>query len=103
LEKRYGPLAFLFVAPEEPIFGNHHEEVTRKAADLLASCFNKLITRKIERGLAQLRSHWHVRSTLRLNKKANYDHANDRERRQRHAEAGSDSPPRRSDAREVDH
>lgn len=53
IEKRYGPLAFLFPKPEAPVFGNDHEEVTRKAADLLANCFNKLITRKVERGLAQ--------------------------------------------------
>ncbi len=53
LQDRYGPLAFLFRTPEKPVFGNHHEEVTRKAADLLAECFNKLIRRKVERGLAQ--------------------------------------------------
>jgi hypothetical protein len=53
LVSRYGPLAFLFVAPEKPVFGNHHEEVTRTTADLLAGCFNKLIARKVERPLAQ--------------------------------------------------
>jgi hypothetical protein len=53
LPNRFGPLAFLFRSPEKPVFGNHHEEVTRKAADNLAACFNKLIARKVERGLAQ--------------------------------------------------
>ena len=53
LPKRYGPLAFLFPNQETPSFGNDQEEVTRKAADRLATCFNKLIARKIDRGLAQ--------------------------------------------------
>ncbi len=53
LLNRWGPLAFLFRSPEKPTFGNHHEEVTRQAADRLAVCFNKLITRKVDRGLAQ--------------------------------------------------
>src|SRR5947209_5453389 len=53
LRDRWGPLAFLFPTPEKPVFGNHHEEVTRKAADRLAVCFTKLITRKVDRSLAQ--------------------------------------------------
>ena len=50
---RYGPLAFLFPNREKPTFGNDQEAVTRQAADLLATCFNKLVARKVERGLAQ--------------------------------------------------
>jgi hypothetical protein len=53
LPKRYGPLAFLFPNRETPTFGNDQEEVTRKAADRLAVCFNKLISRRVDRGLAQ--------------------------------------------------
>ena len=53
LPNRYGPLAFLFRIPEKPVFGNNQEEVTRQAADLLATCFNKLIARRIDRALAQ--------------------------------------------------
>ena len=53
LPERWGPLAFLFPTAEKPVFGNDHQEVTRKAADRLATCFNKLIARKVERGLAQ--------------------------------------------------
>jgi SAM-dependent methyltransferase len=52
LPSRYGPLAFLFPTQETPVFGNYHEGVTRKAADLLAVCFNKLILR-VERPVAQ--------------------------------------------------
>ena len=46
LPERYGPLAFLFPHQEQPTFGNDQEEVTRKAADRLATCFNKLIARR---------------------------------------------------------
>ena len=53
LPSRVGPLAFLLPVPERPVFGNDQEEVTRKAADLLAVCFNKLIQRKVPRPLAQ--------------------------------------------------
>ncbi len=53
LPERWGPLAFLFPNREKPTFGNDQEEVTRKAADLLATCFNKLIARKVDRALAQ--------------------------------------------------
>jgi hypothetical protein len=53
LPERYGPLAFLFPTDERPVFGNDHEAVTRKAADLLAVCFYKLIRRKVNREDAQ--------------------------------------------------
>jgi hypothetical protein len=53
LPSRYGPLAFFFPTDEKPVFGNDHEAVTRKAADKLALCFNKLIRRRIERDTAQ--------------------------------------------------
>ncbi|NQU25685.1 MAG: hypothetical protein HQ567_30730 [Candidatus Nealsonbacteria bacterium] len=49
LPQRWGPLAFLFPTPEKPVFGNDHEEVTRKAADRLATCFNKLVVRGVDR------------------------------------------------------
>jgi type II restriction/modification system DNA methylase subunit YeeA len=54
LPSRYGPLAFLFPTPETPIFGNHQESVTREAADKLASCFNSLAARGLDRTTAQL-------------------------------------------------
>ncbi|WP_198045283.1 DNA methyltransferase [Cupriavidus taiwanensis] len=53
LPKKYGALNFLFPGEVKPVFGNHHEEVTREAADKLATCFNYMIDRKVERGLAQ--------------------------------------------------
>ncbi|MDX1944109.1 MAG: type IIL restriction-modification enzyme MmeI [Pirellulaceae bacterium] len=53
LPKRWGPLAFLFRTRDKPTFGNDHEEVTRKAADLLADVFSRLIIRQVERPLAQ--------------------------------------------------
>jgi SAM-dependent methyltransferase len=53
LPTRFGPLAFLFPSHDRPVFGNDQEEVTRKAADLLAACFNKLIVRKVPRDVAQ--------------------------------------------------
>lgn len=53
LPTRFGPLAFLFPSHDRPVFGNDQEEVTRKAADLLAVCFNKLINRKVPRDIAQ--------------------------------------------------
>lgn len=53
LPKRYGPLAFLFPTPELPTFGNDQVAVTRKAADHLADCFNKLHRRGIPREPAQ--------------------------------------------------
>jgi hypothetical protein len=53
LPTRYGPLNFLFAVPGKPIFGNDHEAVTRLAADALATCFNKLVRRKVDREEAQ--------------------------------------------------
>lgn len=53
LPTRYGPLTFLFSDPQKPVFGNDQEKVTREAADKIASCFNLLISRGVERGLAQ--------------------------------------------------
>lgn len=53
LSTRWGPLAFLFPTNEAPKFGNDREAVTREAADKLAECFRKLITRKVDRALAQ--------------------------------------------------
>jgi len=53
LPERYGPLAFLYPTQEKPVFGNNYEAVTRKAADHLADCFNRLIKREIHRNLAQ--------------------------------------------------
>jgi hypothetical protein len=53
LPDRYGALNFMFPGDVKPAFGNHHEEVTREAANKLALCFNALIKRGIERPLAQ--------------------------------------------------
>ena len=53
LPQRFAPLNFLFPTPEAPIFGNHHEKVTRQAADRLATCFNKLMVRHVPRDEAQ--------------------------------------------------
>lgn len=53
LPNRYGALNFLFPGDVAPVFGNHHEEVTREAADKLAKCFNAMVRRGIERPLAQ--------------------------------------------------
>jgi type II restriction/modification system DNA methylase subunit YeeA len=53
LPDRWGPLAFLFPNNIQPTFGNDQEAVTRKAADLLAQCFNKLVARGVDRGRAQ--------------------------------------------------
>jgi SAM-dependent methyltransferase len=53
LPDRYGPVAFLLPSRESPTFGNDHEAVTRAAADRLATCFNKLIVRGVERPVAQ--------------------------------------------------
>ncbi len=43
LTTRWGALGFLFPTPFKPVFGNDHVAVTRKAADRLAECFNKLV------------------------------------------------------------
>lgn len=53
LPDRYGPVAFLFERPQKSVFQNHHKQVTRTAANLLALLFNSLIARNIERDLAQ--------------------------------------------------
>jgi hypothetical protein len=53
LPDRFGPFAFMFPTGETPVFGNHHEQVTRATADFLAQCFNSLVARKIDRQLAQ--------------------------------------------------
>jgi len=43
LTTNWGAMGFLFPTPIKPIFGNDHLAVTRKAADQLADCFNKLV------------------------------------------------------------
>jgi hypothetical protein len=53
LPTAYGPLNFMFPGDVAPIFGNHHETVTRQAADKLAACFSSMLKRGIERPLAQ--------------------------------------------------
>lgn len=53
LPERYGPLAFMFPEGDEPVFGNHQEQVTRAAADQLVALFRALVGRGIERDLAQ--------------------------------------------------
>ncbi len=53
LPARYDPLTFLFPSHEPPKFGNHHEQVTRQAADRLAACFNLLMVRHVDRVEAQ--------------------------------------------------
>ncbi|MEN9479376.1 MAG: hypothetical protein RLZZ298_771 [Pseudomonadota bacterium] len=53
LPQRWGPLAFLFAKPETPVFQFDHEQVTRAAADLLATLYNHLTARGIEAALAQ--------------------------------------------------
>lgn len=54
LPRRYGPLGFLFRAPDQPVFGNDHESVTRAAADDLAWCLTHLVeVRKIDKVLAR--------------------------------------------------
>src|SRR5918998_3428843 len=53
LPTRWDPLAFLFPTNEAPKFGNDREAVTREAADKLALCFKKLVTRGVDRPLAQ--------------------------------------------------
>jgi hypothetical protein len=53
LPQRWGPLAFLFAKPETPVFQFNHEQVTRAAADLLATLYNHLTERGIEPALTQ--------------------------------------------------
>ncbi|MGB5010596.1 MAG: type IIL restriction-modification enzyme MmeI, partial [Candidatus Dechloromonas phosphoritropha] len=51
LPQRWGPLAFLFAKPETPVFQFDHEQVTRAAADLLATLYNHLTGRGIDAAL----------------------------------------------------
>ena len=53
LPQRWGPLAFLFPKPETPVFQFDHEQVTRAAADLLATLYNPLVGRGVDHALAQ--------------------------------------------------
>ena len=53
LPGRWGPLAFLFPTNETPVFDNDREAVTREAADALASLFNRLTARKVDRETAR--------------------------------------------------
>jgi len=53
LPQRFGALNFLYAGDVVPIFGNHNEEVTREAADKLATCFNMLEKRGVDTDLAQ--------------------------------------------------
>ncbi len=53
LPQHYDPLAFLFPTMENPVFRNNRVEVTRNAADRLASVFNHMILRKVPREEAQ--------------------------------------------------
>jgi SAM-dependent methyltransferase len=46
LPERYGPLNFLFVTNERPVFRVDREKVTRDAADLLAQTYNRLAARR---------------------------------------------------------
>jgi len=53
LPSKYGPLNFLYPGDLAPVFGNHQEQVTRKVADHLATCFRSMVKRGVERALAQ--------------------------------------------------
>jgi type II restriction/modification system DNA methylase subunit YeeA len=53
LPNKFGPLNFLFPGDIAPVFGNHQESVTRKAADKLAACFNSMTKRGVAQTLAQ--------------------------------------------------
>ena len=53
LPDRWGPLAFLLPSHQPPVFNNDVEKVTREAADKLAVCFNRLISRNVPRDQAQ--------------------------------------------------
>jgi hypothetical protein len=53
LSTAYGPLAFLFSEPEEPIFVPDSQAVTRQAAEALAGCFSGMIGRGTPRDAAQ--------------------------------------------------
>ena len=51
LPQRWGPLAFL--ANQKPVFENDRVDVTCKAADKLALCFNHIIHRGVDQPTAQ--------------------------------------------------
>jgi hypothetical protein len=53
LAENYGSLAFLFPDQPKPVFENEHVAVTREAAAKLAKCFNLLVSRGVDRPLAQ--------------------------------------------------
>ena len=53
LPDRFGPLAFMFPQPTEPVFGNHQESVTRQAADRLVMLFRSMTGRGVDREIAQ--------------------------------------------------
>jgi len=53
LPDRFGALNFLFPGDVAPVFGNHNEEVTREAANKLATCFNAMVKRGTDPSLAQ--------------------------------------------------
>lgn len=53
LVTRYPALNFLFPAPKKPQFGNDRVAVTKEAADKIATLFNTLVARKVDRIQAQ--------------------------------------------------
>lgn len=53
LLEKFGLLNVLFPGDVTPVFGNHQETVTRKAADKLATCFNSITNRGIDKPLSQ--------------------------------------------------
>lgn len=53
LPERWGALAFIAPGNPKPTFENDREKVTREAADCLAECFRKLVTRGVPRAEAQ--------------------------------------------------
>ena len=53
LPQRYAALNFLFDGNKKPIFGNDLEAASRKTADQIADLYQRLITRKVDRAVAQ--------------------------------------------------
>lgn len=53
LEQRYTCLNFLFPEERKPLFGNDRVAVTREAADKVATIFNSLVVRGVDREVAQ--------------------------------------------------
>lgn len=53
LESGWGGLAFLFPAPEVPVFSNNNVEVTEDAARIVGSIYISLLNRKIDAQRAQ--------------------------------------------------